>query len=258
MASQRAGSTRYLHSNSHEDASERYEVFEDAKHELGKGSYGTVYLGKDRFEDKAIAAKKCVIYKEYMDDFDWKHEADMLTQKISQHQNLIQIYDLITEEFEDQGIPQIAIWMMLEYCKLGNLQIYAYNTDLSVLALMDLMIQAARGVEHLHGERVIHRDIKPQNMLVTGSKRQPIVKLSDFGDAKKVVNELSLEKGTKHPHGTENYMAPEQLDFQGGKFVYKENADTYSLGLSFLTLLRARKGKMITAPKGNWFIRFIY
>ena len=233
----------------------RFKVTEDKANQLGHGSYGTVYKAKDlENEDKPVAAKKSVIYKEYTKLIDWKHEADML-RKISRHENLVEIYHFETVDFVENGIPMMAIWLVTEYCDKGNLQNYAYVTDLSLHDKLDILLQSGQGVDHLHRENVIHRDLKPQNVLVSGTAPNIVIKLCDFGEARDVAieNDKSVMMRTTNPFGTRNYMAPEQTGQQeDGKFIYKRSVDIFAFGVTGLTLLSSQKEELMKSPTGEF------
>ena len=165
----------------------RFEIIEEKSYQLGQGSYGTVFKAKDLKNDKkTVAAKKSVIYKEYIKDVNWRHEGDML-RKISRHENLVEIYHFDTIDFVENGIPKMAIWLIKEYCDKGNLQDYAFVTELSLGDKLDILLQSGHGVDHLHRENVIHRDVKPQNILISGNVPNIGIKLCDFGGARDVV-----------------------------------------------------------------------
>ena len=237
----------------------RFEVTEDKVHELGQGSYGTVYKAKDLENDgKPVAAKKSVIYKEYMDnpDVKWRHEAEMLG-KITKHENLVERYLLDTVDFvNEKGIPMMAIWLITEYCDKGNLQDYAFVTDLSLHDKLDILLQSSRGVDHLHQENVVHRDLKLQNLLISGSAPNVVVKLCDFGEARDIakVNDQSVMMKTVNPFGTKNYMAPEQTAQQDDKFVYKRDVDIFAFGVTGITLLNSQKRMLMKSPTGNYLL----
>ena len=229
----------------------RFEVTEDLAHQLGQGAYGTVYRAKDTRDNKVVAAKKQVIYKEYKHLADWEQEAKVL-RKISQHENVIEIYDFTAVEFNDDGIAKIAYWMFTEYCEQRSLFEYAFKTKLTFSDRLDILYQSTSGVNHLHTENVVHRDLKPQNILVTTSGHDTVIKLCDFGEARSIliVNDATVTMDTANPFGTASYMAPEQNDQQDGKFLYKKSVDVFGFGVTGVTLLESRDEKFIAAPRG--------
>ena len=161
-----------------------FEVTEDSAHRLGQGAYGTVYLAKDTRDNKSVAAKRQEIWKAYqhMQGVDWENEDKML-RKISPNENVVKIYDFRAVEFNDKGIEKIALWFITEYCEQGSLFEYAFKTKLIFSDKLDILYQGASGVSHLHAENVVHRDLKPQNMLVTKDGHKITIKLCDFGEA---------------------------------------------------------------------------
>ena len=234
----------------------RFEVTEDSTHQLGQGTYGTVYLAKDTRDNKTIAAKKQVIFKEYehLSGVDWEQEAKIL-RKISSHKNVIEIYDFIAVEFNDDGIAKISFWLFTEYCEQRSLFEYAFKTKLTFSDKLDILYQSSSGVNHLHTEKVVHRDLKPQNILITKSgHKTPTIKICDFGEARSIllVNDATVPMATANRFGTENYMAPEQNEQQDdGKFVYKKSIDVFAFGVTSVTLLESRDEKFMAAPKGR-------
>ena len=189
-----------------------YKVTKDKPHELGFGSYGRVYRGVRVSNNDPVAVKIMTGHKQYVDLNEQAKEAELL-KKIPPHENIVTMHDYITNEYDDDGVQMIDFWLVTELCTLGNLSKYALRNELSIKKKIDLMFQAARGVEHLHScqpEKVVHRDIKPENILVTGTVRRPVVRLCDFGSARtlKRVNDRSVLM--KSLAGTESYWAPEQ------------------------------------------------
>ena len=231
----------------------RFEVTEDPTHRLGQGSYGTVYLARDTRDNKFVAAKKQEIWKayEHMEGVDWEKEAKML-RKISPHENVVKIYDFKAVEFDDNGIAKIALWFITEYCEERSLFEYGLKTKLIFSDKLDILYQAASGVSHLHEENVVHRDLKPQNMLVTKDGHKITIKLCDFGEATNIalVNDLTVAMKTTNQFGTPGYMSPEQMDSQDGKFVYKKSVDTFAFGVTGLTLLESHDGTAMAPPRG--------
>ena len=230
----------------------RFEVTEDSPHQLGQGTYGTVYRAKDTSDNKYVAAKKQVIFKEFKHLADWEQEAKIL-RKISSHKNVIKIYDFTAVEFDDDGIEKIAFWMFTEYCEQRSLFEYAFKTKLTFSDRLDILYQSASGVNHLHTENVVHRDLKPQNILITTSGHDTVIKLCDFGEARSIliVNGATVPMATANRFGTESYMSPEQNDVKEGNFIYKKSVDVFGFGLTGLTLLESRDGKFMEAPVGR-------
>ena len=230
----------------------RFEVTEDLPHQLGQGTYGMVYLAKDTRDNISVAAKKQVIFKEYKHLADWEQEAKIL-RKISPHKNVVKIHDFTAVEFDDDGIAKIAFWMFTEYCEQRSLFEYAFKTKLTFSDKLDILHQSSAGVNHLHTENVVHRDLKPQNILITQSGHDTVIKLCDFGEARSIliVNDVTVPMDTVNRFGTESYMAPEQNDQQDGKFVYKKSVDVFGFGLTGLTLLESRDGIGMVAPRGR-------
>ena len=230
----------------------RFEVTEDSAHQLGQGTYGTVYRAKDTRDNKLVAAKKQVIFKKYKHLADWEQEARILGE-ISPHENVIKIFNSTAVEFDDDGIAKIAYWMFTEYCEQRSLFEYAFKTKLAFSDKLDILYQGSAGVNHLHTENVVHRDLKPQNILISTSGHGTVIKLCDFGEARSIliVNDATVPMDTTNRFGTDSYMAPEQNDLQDGKFFYKKSVDVFGFGVTGLTLLESCDGEFMAAPRGR-------
>ena len=234
----------------------KYDVYADEKHKVGKGAQGDVYTGVDKSTPDlpTVAAKKATICKEFLDNGEFKREADLLLHKIPPHENIIKVLEFLKiDSQKDDGM--LDVWLVMEYCELGNLQSYAYKHELSVKDKFELIFQMALAVNHLHNckpESVTHRDIKPQNVLLTGNEESPTVKLADFGLARTVArNEKGQSVIMVSRAGTPDYMAPEQIELQDGNFKYSKMIDIFSLAVTWLALLEVRKGKHMAAKTGN-------
>jgi Ca2+-binding EF-hand superfamily protein len=183
---------------------------------LGNGSYGNVVLGKDiktnnfvaiKIIDKANKSQKLL---EYI-----KIEVEII--KFCQHENIIKYVDYF--ENADQ------IFIVQEYLKGGDL----YNHHLEVFKqpsedrLRNIMKQLGNGIKYLHEYGIIHRDIKPQNIMLVDESINPKIKIVDFG-LSKVVG--SNEKASEFL-GTINFSAPEVVR----KIGYNNKIDIWSLGI---------------------------
>ena len=101
---------------------------------------------------------------------------------------------------------------------------------------MEIMTQIAEGVQYLHSRNVIHRDIKPVNILIANDN--PIdVKLTDFDLSKFLPEDVDTSKMSSNV-GTEKFKAPEMFLRNEGKLAYYRNVDIYSTGLTYLAMLQ--------------------
>lgn len=128
---------------------------------------------------------------------------------------------------EDQGIH----FLVMEYVDGVSLAELPTRKELELNQVLDILEQAASALSYAHSQGIIHRDVKPENFLVTHSMR---IKLLDFGLAREVLSSLTR---TGHSLGTPAYMSPEQI--QGG-FV-DHRCDQYSLGGLAYFLLTGKK-----------------
>jgi serine/threonine-protein kinase len=142
--------------------------------------------------------------------------------------------------------PQGLAFIVLEYLEGRSLQtlyedLYRAGQRLSYADALNYAMQMLEGVEAAHDRGVVHRDLKPDNvMIITGKKGEPVVKVLDFGIAKlKVSGEL--ERGLTRPGvimGTPEYMAPEQA-FSADSVDAR--ADIFSLGVMFFEMIAGRR-----------------
>ena len=217
---------------------------------LGSGTYGTVYKGhRAGNKNMLVAAKKSQCDKEFMDET-MNHEYNMM-KSIPSHKNIVTIKDYINEDVIENGIERVNLWLILEFCALNDLSVFARRFSLTFPQKVNIMFQCTRGLNHLHSQKpiLIHRDIKPKNIVVAWSHPLPVFKLADYGTARTFdrIPEFHLKTMTAGM-GTCYYMAPE---FFADNPKYNERVDTYSFGVSFTTLLYSQKGKYMTAVNGE-------
>ena len=168
---------------------------------LGKGSYGMVFPGTHSTKDQEVVGKRYLFEKDLPTD-EVDKEADIML-KLPKHDNVLKGLDYVKKPTPGK---YIHIWLVLEYCSLGTLGDYTKQFALTVAQKVDLMLQSTLGVQHLHQHELIHRDIKMDNILLTGSSEKPQVKIADFGESKFIehINEHSVRKMTFR--GTKSYM----------------------------------------------------
>jgi serine/threonine-protein kinase PpkA len=196
----------------------------DLDKEIGEGGMARVFLGIQTSLGREVAIK--VMKRELTEvaggeDFQARflHEGQMLAKLI--HPNIVPIHDI--------GQTEDSFYMAMEYLKGGNLCERMAEEGLSVAEVIRICTQIAHALETAHQNKIIHRDMKPANIMFRDDLT-PV--LTDFGIAKQTDSEHSLTK-TGMVIGTPYYMSPEQIT---GKAV-DGRADLYSLGVMFYELL---------------------
>ncbi|MGE0483337.1 MAG: protein kinase [Gammaproteobacteria bacterium] len=204
----------------------KYEVMR----EIGRGSMGTVYLGHDPYIDRQVAIK--VAHAEQLNDeeggdryrkmfFNEAHTAGRLT-----HPNIIGIYDA--------GVDGDTCYIVMElveggetlkdYCRADNLQ--------SIEKVVEMIFKCAKALDYAHKQGVIHRDIKPTNILVT---QDGDVKIGDFSIAH-LTKMDSTETMPMGMVGSPRYMSPEQVT----EDYITSQTDIFSLGVIMFELLTGK------------------
>ena len=176
--------------------------------EIGRGAFGTVFKGYDRDENPVAVKKVAALTAED------RHRASAEAMKFhylreklrknQQNENIIEIYDV--KYFKD------AMWIMMEHCDLGDLNKFFKshrNTVSDIEARVKLMLQVAKAISFLHLRGVVHRDIKPDNIMVksTGTG-YAVIKLGDFGLVK-ILDADALTSAMTSNVGTRQFKAPE-------------------------------------------------
>jgi serine/threonine-protein kinase len=181
---------------------------------LGSGGFGAVYLAEDTWIDKKVAIK--VPHRQNLDFGELLREPRLLASL--SHPNIVSI---LTAEKQEN-----VFFIVMEYVPGETLEtIIAREGVIDVPRALDFTCQICNAVEHAHQQNVIHRDLRPANVLVT---ENGLVKVADFGTSRFL--ELAAHGTTVI--GSPPYMAPEQFQ---GKAVFA--SDIYSLGISMYQML---------------------
>jgi len=192
---------------------------------IGAGAYGSVYIGEYRGNPVAIKEIKVSEVGYGEDDAFEEIDKEVLLMSKLKSSYIVEFYGIAYTE-------QMA-YTVMELCSLGSVSSYLKKNKASEKLKFAFCLDAARGLLYLHQMKIIHRDIKPDNLLlVSVSMKAPVrAKISDFGTSKIVSNEdqQALTKAI----GTPVFMAPEVLDGQN----YSLPADIYSLGMTFWSIL---------------------
>ena len=196
--------------------------FFDVKGTLGKGKFGLVKLGIHKLTGRKVAIK--IINKQGLTEQEMqltKTEIEIL--KIGQHPNIITLYDVIENEEK--------IYIIMEYCSGSDLFAYIEerNFKLPEKHAAEIIRKLSSAVYYLHSFGIIHRDVKPENILMTDKTEYADIRLLDFGLSKIV---RQGEKCTE-PYGTLSYVSPEVLQ----DIPYDERCDLWSIGVITYLLL---------------------
>lgn len=203
----------------------RYEI----ERELGRGAMGVVYLARDTRIGRSVALKT-IRLSDFADAEKLQRLRERLVREaqsagILSHENIVTIYDVD----EQDGLSYIS----MEYVEGDSLERLLENRkELSRETLLSLLRQMAEALDFAHSRGIVHRDIKPPNIMVTPNGR---VRITDFGIAK-IAHASSVTQGGGML-GTPDYMSPEQI---AGTAV-DGRADQFSLGVIAFELLTGEK-----------------
>lgn len=183
---------------------------------LGSGGFGAVYLARDTWIDKDVAIK--VPHRQNMNFSELLREPRLLA--ALDHPNIVSI---TTAEKQDN-----VFFIVMEYVAGRTLEdLITAGGGLDAGRTVDYATQIGRAIEHAHAQGVIHRDLRPANMLVSDAG---VLKVADFGTSRFL--EIAAHGTTVI--GSPPYMAPEQFE---GKAVFA--SDIYSLGITMYQMLTA-------------------
>ena len=183
---------------------------------LGSGGFGAVYLARDTWIDKDVAIK--VPHRQNTNFGDLLREPRLLA--ALDHPNIVSI---TTAEKQDN-----VFFIVMEYVAGHTLEdLITTSGGLETDRAVDYATQIGRAIEHAHAQGVIHRDLRPANMLVSDAG---VLKVADFGTSRFL--EIAAHGTTVI--GSPPYMAPEQFE---GKAVFA--SDIYSLGITMYQMLTA-------------------
>jgi serine/threonine protein kinase len=191
---------------------------------LGRGGMATVELARDEQLGRRVAVKR--LFASLADDelFQTRFFREARMAAGLSHPNVVGVYDV----GEEDGLPYIV----MEYVDGDTLaELMARTSPMEPDRAVDLLLQICAGLEHAHAAGLVHRDIKPQNLLV---RNDGVAKIADFGIARTLQATQLTQAGTVL--GTAAYLAPEQAAGERATAA----ADIYSLGAVAYELLSGR------------------
>ncbi len=199
--------------------------------EIGEGGFGIVFMAEQVEPVQRKVAIK--IIKAGMDTREVvaRFEAERQALALMDHPNIAKVFDAGATE---AGRP----YFVMELVNGIPITDYCDREQLSTNERLRLFMKVCHAVQHAHQKGIIHRDIKPNNVLVTLHDGEPVPKVIDFGVAKALgqkLTEKTLFTAFQHMIGTPAYMSPEQAELSG--LDIDTRADIYSLGVLLYQLL---------------------
>ena len=199
----------------------RYEILR----KVGDGGMAFVYEARDQLLNRRVAVK--VLRPEYVDDEEFLEKFKREAKAVASlsHPNIVNVYDV--------GEDGKVNYIIMEYVDGKNLkEIIQSEGTLDEYTALDITKQIAMALSSAHRNGIIHRDIKPHNILISNEGR--VVKVADFGIAKAVSSSTMTNIGSVI--GSVHYFSPEQAK---GKHI-SANADLYSLGIVLYEMIVGR------------------
>ena len=199
---------------------DRYEI----EKLIGEGGMANVYLAHDTILDRKVAVK--VLRGDLAGDekFVRRFQREALSASSLSHPNIVEIYDV----GEDDG----NFYIVMEFIEGKTLkQLIKKRGVLSLSETIDIMLQLLDALATAHDSYIIHRDIKPQNIMI---KESGLVKITDFGIAM-ALNSVELTQ-TNSVMGSVHYLPPEQASGKGSTI----RSDIYSLGILMFEMLTGK------------------
>ena len=196
---------------------DRYEIIKT----IGEGGMANVYLANDTILDRKVAIK--VLRGDLSNDekFIRRFQREALSVSNLSHPNIVEVYDVGEEDGQ--------YYTVMEYIEGKTLkQLLKKRETLTLTEVIDIMLQLTDGLAHAHESYIIHRDIKPQNIMILDNG---LVKITDFGIAT-ALNATQLTQ-TNSVMGSVHYLPPEQAN---GKSATVKS-DIYSLGILMYELI---------------------
>ncbi len=188
---------------------------------LGEGGMANVYLAYDTILDRNVAVKVLRGDLANDDKFVRRFQREALSASSLNHPNIVEMYDV----GEDDG----QYYIVMEYVEGKTLkQLLKKRGSLTITEVIDIMSQITDGMAHAHDSYIIHRDIKPQNIMIL---ENGLIKITDFGIAM-AMNSTQLTQ-TNSVMGSVHYLPPEQANGKGSTL----RSDIYSMGILMYELL---------------------
>ena len=188
------------------------------KKRIGRGAFSTIYKGYNKYTRKTVAVKEISLETVNKYEKSLKRETEIM--KKLNHPNIVKLYETIIDEDSEN------VYLIMEYFARGDFYKFLNKRPLKEKYALKYLRQIADGMEYLLNNKIVHRDMKPQNILMT---QTGTIKITDFGFARYFDNDLLIQTIC----GSPLYMAPEIM--KDKKYNYK--SDLWSIGIIFYQML---------------------
>src|SRR5580704_384241 len=198
---------------------------------LGHGGMGQVWLAEQTEPIHRQVALKLIRIGRYDDSVLRRFYAERQSLAIMDHPSIAKVFDA-------GATPDGQPYFVMEYVPGQPLTTYCDRHRLGIGDRLELFVKVCEGVQHAHQKAVMHRDLKPPNILVVEVDGKPVPRIIDFGIAKAASPQLDGQTFFTHAGdwvGTPGYMSPEQAD--PGVMDVDTRTDVYSLGVILYELL---------------------
>ena len=191
-----------------------------SRRRIGKGSFSTIYKAFNTTNNREYAIKEIIVDKKNIKS---NVKREFLVLKKLDHPNIVKLHDLIIDTSYNN------IYFVFDYFKNGDLAKFLDNKPLKEKFCKKYAKQLADGLKYLHENNILHRDLKPQNILLTDDMN---IQIADFGFARKVEKGMLLNTLC----GSPMYMAPEIINKQD----YSIKSDLWSVGIIIYQMIFGR------------------
>lgn len=198
--------------------------------QVGEGTYGKVYKARDKSNERRYVALKCIIMDKEKEGFPLTALREIMILKNLKHPNLINLIEIVSTKQSKDKISNV--YLVFEYMEHDMAGLLKNKISFKEMTIKSIFYQILMGVNHLHKNNIIHRDIKSANILINKNGE---IKVGDFGLARRVNPDIPLEKNKfTNKVVTLWYRAPEILL---GARNYSYSSDIWSLGCMFLEII---------------------
>src|SRR5262245_56781539 len=199
---------------------------------LGAGGMGLVYRGKDRETGQQVAVKFLHESLAFQQDFVKRFEREVKVMRRLNHLNLTAVLD--------SGVAGTAPYLVMEFHPGKSLERLIESGSIPLLRAVGIARQILAGMQHAHACGVIHRDLKPDNVILLDGMSSDVIKILDFGLAK-LMDDDGAGSGklteTGDAMGTPSYMSPEQADGRKAD----PRTDLYSVGVMLYEMVVGKR-----------------